>query len=89
MSELRQRVVNSDLQQKACKRFDEMVADSTLKPCRTSRMWLEDIKKDAEWLVIYVGEHIDEKGILRQDGFNVCIVVDVYLMRSNSSRRMK
>lgn len=52
-------------------------------------MWLEDIKKDAEWLVIYVGEHIDEKGILRQDGFNVCIVVDVYLMRSNSSRRMK
>lgn len=48
-----------------------MVADSSLTPRSTSGIWYEDVEENAEWLVAYAGEHVDERGVIRQDGFTV------------------
>jgi len=42
-----------------------------VQPHSMSGIWTEDVEKDPEWLVIYASEHMDDKGNIQRDGFNV------------------
>ena len=58
------------MKQKAQTIYDKMRADC-VQPHSMSGIWTEDVEKDPEWLVIYASEHMDDKGNIQRDGFNV------------------